>query len=211
MPNITLNAPLRILPFPDSEDHLVLCKWGEIWRITIDDQTQELVLDIKDRCFKKGEGGSVGMALHPNFGDENAPDDQYVLIFYRTKPNPDDWDAKGFNRLSKFYWNEDSQSFDPDSEEILIQQYDRSTWHNGGGMFFGPDGFFYMTLGDEGTDEMQIESTQRLDGGFFSGIIRIDLDKDPTRSHPIRRQPLANDNPPAGWGDTFFSGIFYSK
>ena len=34
-------------------------------------------------------------------------------------------------------------------------------------------------------------STQRLDLSLFSGIIRIDVDNDPTRSHPIRRQPNA--------------------
>lgn len=208
MPNITLNAPLRIAPFPNSEDHLVLCKWGEIWRITLEDQVKELVLDIKDRCFKKGDGGSVGMALHPNFGKENAPKDQYVLVFYRTKPNPDDWDERGFNRLSKFYWDKNNRIFDSNTEEILIQQYDRFTWHNGGGMFFGDDGFFYMTLGDEGAEEYQVASTQRLDGGLFSGLIRIDVDRDSSKSHPIRRQPLFNETPPAGWGATFSQGYF---
>jgi len=26
-------------------------------------------------------------------------------------------------------------------ELVLINQYDRHLWHNGGGMFFGPEGF----------------------------------------------------------------------
>ena len=207
-PAIQIPSPLRIIPFPNSDDLLVLSKLGEIHRINLDAGQDQMVLDFKDRAFKKGEAGAVGMVLHPKFGDPGFPDKQHVFVFYRWKPQPDSWSEKGFNRLSKFTWNENQNQFDLNSEEILIQQYDRSTWHNGGGMFFGPDGFLYISFGDEGMDDFQVDSNQRLDGGFFSGIMRIDVDMDPTKSHPIRRQPLANANPPQGWGDTYSQGYF---
>jgi len=203
---IKIASPLRILQFPQSDDVLVLSKLGEVWKVNLEEQKQALILDIKDRSFKLGEAGTVGMVLHPQFGNVDAPDKQIIFIFYRTKPKPDEWSELGFNRLSKFYWNEDSQTFDKHSEEVLFQQYDQSTWHNGGGMFFGPDGFLYLALGDEGADEHQKASTQRLNGGFFSGIIRIDVDNDPDKSHPIIRQPLANANPQQGWGKTYSQG-----
>ncbi len=206
MPNLSIVAPLRIIPFPGSSDLLVLSKAGEIWRLSLEGQTQDLVLDIKDRAFKRGEAGTTGLVLHPRFGDPTAPDKQWAFVFYRYKPNPDEWDEIGFNRLAKFKWDSTTNSFDPDSEEILIQQYDRSTWHNGGGMFFGPDGMLYLALGDEGNDEYQAASTQKLTGGFFSGLLRIDIDNDPTLSHPILRQPQANANPPAGWGNSYSQG-----
>ncbi|PHN07464.1 PQQ-dependent sugar dehydrogenase [Flavilitoribacter nigricans] len=206
MPDVTFQSPVRILPFPGSEDILVLSKMGEVWRVSVEQQTRTMILDIKDRAFKGGEAGTVGMVLHPKFGDPAAPDQQLLFLFYRSKPEPDDWDERGFNRLSKFRWDADQQQFDLASEEILIQHYDRSTWHNGGGMFFGPDGFLYVSLGDEGHGDFRAESTQRLDGGLFSGIIRIDVDNDPTRSHPIRRQPVPNQAAPAGWGETFTQG-----
>lgn len=41
---------------------------------------------------------------------------------------------------------------------------------------------------------------------MFNGIIRIDIDNDPSRSHPILRQPLANATPPSGWGETYTQG-----
>src|SRR4030095_13702535 len=63
----------------------------------------------------------------------------------------------------------------------------------------------------------QYDSAQRLNRGLFSGVLRIDVDQNPARSHPIRRQPrsggtgsppsysanyfIPNDNPfldPAG-------------
>lgn len=210
MPDFRPNAPLRTIPFPDSDDLLMLCKWGEIWQVSLENQTQKRVLDIRSRTFNKGEGGSVGMALHPQFGQADAPEKQVIFVFYRTKPEPAQWSEQGFNRLSKFTWNDNTQAFDPESEEILIQQFDRMTWHNGGGMFFGEDGFLYMTLGDEGDQPHQAASTQRLDGGLFSGIIRIDVDMDDTRSHPIRRQPKPNANPLSDWADweTFSQGYY---
>ncbi|MAW87850.1 MAG: hypothetical protein CMJ42_15125 [Phyllobacteriaceae bacterium] len=206
LPGMAFIAPLKIVQFPNSDDILLLDKIGEIWRISLTNQTSQKVLDIADRTFDKGEGGTVGMALHPSFGDPSKPDKQTIFIFYRSKPNPDEFKEIGFNRLSKFSWNAQSQKFDPDSEEILIQQYDRKTWHNGGGMFFGPDGFLYLSVGDEGDTAHIAASNQRLDGGFFSGILRIDVDNDPTRSHPIRRQPRPNANPPSGWWPTFSQG-----
>lgn len=206
LPNLELPPPVRILPFPGTDDIAYLGKIGEIWRIDLETQTKTLLLDITDRSFKKGEAGTVGMAFHPAFGDPGHPDKQSVFVYYRTKPEPDSWSEKGFNRLSRFSWDAARQMFDPDTEEILIQQYDRSTWHNSGDLFFGPEGFLYFSVGDEGMDDHQVVSTQRLDGGFFSGLFRIDVDNDPGRSHPIRRQPQANAAAPDGWGETFSQG-----
>lgn len=205
-PDVNIASPLRILPFPNTTDYLVLSKVGEIWQLSLETQERKLILDIKDRTFKLGEGGTVGMALHPEFGNVAEPDKQIVFVFYRTKPDADDWDEKGFNRLSKFTWDAETNQFDVNSEEVLFQQFDRSTWHNGGGMFFGPDGFLYLSLGDEGRDEQKAVSTQRLDGGLFSGLIRIDVDNDPEKSHPIIRQPIANAVAPSNWGDTYSQG-----
>lgn len=206
LPGIAFPSPVRILPFPGSTDVLVLSKMGEIWRVSLESRQRSKVLDIKDRSFKAGEAGTVGMVLHPHFGDPAFPGQQLVFVFYRSKPEPDKWSEEGFNRLSKFQWNEATQSFDAASEEILIQQYDRSSWHNGGAMFFGPDGFLYLSLGDEGHEPFRKSSTQQLTGGLFSGIIRIDVDNDANRSHPIRRQPRSEVAAPAGWGATFSQG-----
>lgn len=206
LPGMYFRSPLRVLHLPGTDDIMVLNKAGEIWQVSLENHTRRMLLDIKDRTFKKGEGGSVGMALHPEFGNPDAPDKQLIFIYYRTKPEPDEWSEKGFNRLSKFAWDAATETFDPASEEILFQQYDRCTWHNGGSMFFDNSGFLCVSVGDEGFNEQIAVSTQRLDGGFFSGVLRIDVDNDPSRSHPIRRQPLTNAEPPSGWGPTYSQG-----
>lgn len=202
---IEIIAPLKIIDLPNSEDVLVLCKTGQLWRINTTTQSQVLVLDISDRTYNdRGESGSVSVVLHPDFGNPAAEDKQVVFIFYRFNPDPDLSAQLGYNRLSKFTWDEGLQKFQEDSEEILIQQYDRSSWHNGGGMFFH-EGLLYLALGDEGDVNHQIESNQVLNRGLFSGLIRIDVDNDPNRSHPIRRQPIANEAPPEGWPTETFS------
>lgn len=205
---LSIASPLNLIPFPGSEDILVLSKLGTLWRVNLEEQSQELVLDIRDRAFKLGEAGTTSVVLHPHFGDPTYPDKQLLFVLYRSKPEPDAWTEIGFNRLSKFQWDASTGTFDTDTEEILIQQYDKSTWHNGGGLFFRPeDGFLYVALGDEGMEDHIPASTQRLDGGLFGGILRIDVDNDPSRSHPIRRQPQNTSTaPPDGWGATFTQG-----
>ncbi len=206
LPEMYFFDPLRIIEMPGTDDLLILCKVGEIWRVSISDQSRELVLDLKDVTYARGEPGAVGMILHPSFGDPGAPDKQKLYYFYRTNPNPTVRNHLGYNRLSVFNWNEAEGVFDRESEEILIQQFDRQAYHNGGGMFFDPEGFLYLSLGDEGSIEYEDASTQTLSNGLFSGIIRIDVDNDPTRSHPIRRQPKPNATPPSSWPETFTQG-----
>lgn len=206
MPHLGLPSPIKILPLDDNNTLMVLSKRGEVYLVDRDQQSKTLVLDIKDRTFKLGDAGSVGMALHPKFGDPNHPDRQEIFIYYKTKKEIDIFGSIGYNRLSRFQWDVDAQNFDADSEQILIQQYDRSEWHDGGGMFFGDDGFLYLSIGDEGKEEFQKDSNQRLDGGFFAGILRLDVDNDPAKSHPIRRQPKPNAQPLDDWGETFSQG-----
>lgn len=90
----------------------------------------------------------------------------------------------------------------PGSETVFIDQHGNSVWHNGGGMFFHPEnGFFHVTNGD---DENQ-GNAQRIDGGLFSGVLRIDVDqRGGAISHPPPRTPsgattanyfIPNDNP----------------
>ena len=51
LPGETFNGPLRILPISGSDDVLLLCKIGRVWRLNFENKTRKLVLDITDRAF----------------------------------------------------------------------------------------------------------------------------------------------------------------
>src|SRR5436190_535270 len=65
---------------------------------------------------------------------------------------------------------------DPDSEVVLINQFDRADNHNGGDLHFGPDGFLYVAVGDGG-EGGDYENSQQIAKNFFSGLLRLDVDK----------------------------------
>src|SRR5690606_2064956 len=136
----------------------------------------------------------LGFAFHPKFGVPGDPDRGTVFAFYQYLPlSPaqpwNSWYSGSYMVLSRFTVPDGEEAVDMMTEEVLILQYDRHNWHNGGQMFFGPDGFLYLVVGDEGDANDSYGVCQKIDDRLFSGILRIDVDQDPSRSHPIRRQP----------------------
>lgn len=206
-PGVDIPSPVRIIDFPGNKS-LVLSKIGYVYLLDKDEPSVKVVLDFHDKTFFYSDAGALGIALHPQFGNPDFPDKNLLFVYYRTSSNPAEFSELGYNVLSKFTWDSENAVFLPESEEILIQQFDRMPWHDGGSMFFGEDGLLYFAVGDEGKPEFQVASTQRIDGGFFSGVFRIDVDKDSTRSHPIRRQPQPLVTPPAAYSETFSQGYY---
>lgn len=210
-PALRFEDPIRVVQPPGTNRLWVLCQDGEIWSVDKANPTAKtLVLDIKDRCVGHGEGegdsGLLGIAFHPQFGQVGSPKRGHVYLWYSFRPPGEGYSVSSYNRLSRFTLTDGATSIFPNSEMVLINQYDRKTWHNGGGMFFGTDGFLYLTNGDEGDEINDAQATdgfytnsQKINDGLFSGVMRIDVDMDPARSHPIRRQPRSSATPPAGW------------
>ncbi|TAK95074.1 MAG: hypothetical protein EPO07_15805, partial [Verrucomicrobia bacterium] len=68
------------------------------------------------------------------------------------------------------------------SEVKFIRQRDEANNHNAGDLQFGPDGYLYVPVGDEGGGDGVIGgvpsgNAQNITNDFFSGILRIDVDK----------------------------------
>src|SRR5439155_17530161 len=59
---------------------------------------------------------------------------------------------------------------DPSSEVRLISQFDKDDNHNAGDLHFGPDGYLYVALGDEGGVYDTLGNHQQIDHNFFSAI-----------------------------------------
>jgi len=209
-PNLTFVDPLWLTGIPGSDEFLLVGKNGQLWRFANrPDTTQAQVVKVLEWAAKtqtSEDQGFYSLVFHPEFGDPGSPNANYVYVCYNHKPALAGADSNhSFWRVSRFTWLTGSRTLDAGSEFVLINQYDRCRWHNGGSMFFDNEGFLNVTCGDGGDSGEggglagALSRTQTLTGGLFSGVFRIDVDNDPTKSHPIRRQPQSPGNKPAGW------------
>ncbi|PYM13694.1 MAG: hypothetical protein DME18_08405, partial [Verrucomicrobia bacterium] len=158
--------------------------------------TRTVFLDISSRVVggvPNDERGLLGLAFHPGYATN-----RYFFVFYSTiSTTPGVATNVLHQRLSRFQTMAgDPDQADPNSELILINQYDQADNHNGGDLHFGPDGYLYVSLGDEGNQNGSLNNTQLIDKDFFSAILRIDVDNLPT-SVPANPHP-SNTNNPAG-------------
>jgi len=198
-PKVKFVEPIRIVEHPTTNKLLVVSKNGKGHLITnqqgATDKTEYFdIQPIMQGNPSYGEGGISDFVFHPQFGTGSG-NSSYVYITYWYSPDYSgtfsETGENGYNRLSRFEVINNRVSLS--TELVLISQYDRDKFHIAGDMEFGPDGFLYITVGDESNGASKCcninTSTQRLDGGLWSGVLRIDVDNDPSRSHPIRRQP----------------------
>lgn len=193
-PNLTFRDPTFLVPEPNSNRLCVGTLWGIVYRIVNDPETsaRTVFLDVSDRTQVSDSSGLLGLAFHPEFGAPGSSNRGYVYVAYQYSPNPVYGYQPSWNRLSRFTVPDGAAAADPGSELVLIDQFDPEPWHNGGDLFFGDDGFLYLSAGDGGGANDSFGFSQKLDGGFFGGVLRIDVDMDPARSHPIRRQPRSS-------------------
>mgnify|MGYP000914059099 CR=1 FL=1 len=159
-----------------SSQPFVLQRGGHIVRL-LGGGARTVVLDFSSQVLLAGEAGALGMALHPKFNDPTTPK-PYVYVWYNTS-------GAQRQRLSRFTWN--GTSFG--SEFVMVEQAEQADQHNAARVRFGPDGFLYFGNGD---DTRSAQTTQKLDGGLFSGIFRIDVDQiGGAVSHAPPRQPTS--------------------
>lgn len=82
----------------------------------------------------QGEGGLMGIALHPLY-----PDPRWVYLMYTYKSN-----NKVFNRVSRFTDTGNGLK----DEVVVVDRINGALFHNGGALRFGPDGMLYVGTGD---------------------------------------------------------------
>ena len=203
-PGVTFFDAVKMVQQPNSSMLWIITRQGQIWRMdkNAPTTTKTLMLDIGTTTLGWGDSGMLGIALHPQFGQAGNANRGYVYVWYNHTPNSGVEPHLNYNRLSRFTVADGSNSIAKSSEFIMISQFDEHEWHNGGDMFFGPDGFLYLTVGDEGDLGEPFNNAQKINDGLFSGVLRIDVNQDASRSHPIRRQPQVGGTPPsARWSD----------
>ncbi|MEO1451281.1 MAG: PQQ-dependent sugar dehydrogenase, partial [Bacteroidota bacterium] len=184
-PAYTFNSPMHMQEEPGSNRIMVAEKLGRIQAFdkTSNSGNKTTFLDLTDVDFG-GESGLLCFAFHPQY----ATDSPYCYVFYQYKPG-----GSRYTRVSRFELDNTGTALDPASEMVLIHEYDRAGNHNGGPLFFGADGFLYIFIGDEGGSNNTYNNCQALNQRLFGGVLRIDVDRDPTQSHPILFQSTAGN------------------
>jgi glucose/arabinose dehydrogenase len=218
-PRLSFQDPLMIIPVPRSNQLCVITREGkvEFFANLHTVSTKTLVLNLSSQCQAWNDCGLLGIAFHPDFGKAGSPNRGYFYVWYNYNAHPVPGPGTvsetivTSDRLERFTIPDGKTTADLKSGQVLIDQTDLSLWHNGGGMFFGKDGFLYLTLGDEGGSNDSYGNAQLVNQSLFSGVIRIDVNQNPNLSHPIPRQPvdgvtgnyaIPNDNPWVGQPNT---------
>ncbi|GAA5127865.1 hypothetical protein GCM10023212_33550 [Luteolibacter yonseiensis] len=203
---INIRLPMCLAPYPGTNRLICVAKEGRVYTFENDPaaNTTHLFLDLSNIVFTDSDCGMTWLVFHPEFGQPGSPNRDYVYITYKWKPAGGNGN-ESYWRLARFTVTTGGNGLpvaDPASEQILIQQYDQQQWHDSGCMVFGPEGYLYIGIGDEGGSNDQYNDGQKINDRLFSGILRIDVDKK-AGSHPIRRQPLRHPATPAAWPDSY--------
>jgi hypothetical protein len=135
-------------------------------------------LDLSGKVSQNGENGLLGLAFHPDYSENG-----YFFVSYTLE-------ADGHSVFSRFSVSDDDPDLaDPESEQVflIIEQPRRN--HNGGQILFGPDGYFYIPMGDGGGPGDPGDNAQNP-ATLLGKVLRIDIDGDDGNGYAI-----PSDNP----------------
>ncbi|MDF1497563.1 MAG: PQQ-dependent sugar dehydrogenase [Patescibacteria group bacterium] len=115
-----------------------------------------------------GEGGLLGMALHPDF-DNN----QWIYIYKTTLEN-----GRLRNQVERYIFKDGFTD-----RFLILDDIPADANHNGGRIEFGPDGKLYVTTGDAGNGDLA-QNTSSLAGK----ILRINDDGSIPNDNPFSNE-----------------------
>lgn len=126
-----------------------------------------------------GEGGLLGLAVHPDF-----PDEPYAYTYYTSAAD---------NRIDRVAVDPDT--YELGESEVILDGIPAANTHNGGRIAFGPDGHLYVGTGDAQERETA-QDTESLGGK----ILRITDTGEAVDDNPF-------DNPVYSYGHRNVQGL----
>jgi len=183
--NLVFTNPVAITSPPGETNRLfILEKRGRIIVITnLAAPTRTIFMDVVSRVTANdtvgGEEGLLGLAFHPGYATN-----RYFYLFYAGNDNTTGTSTR-HDILSRFTTSPSDPNQGMSGSELkIIRQLDQASNHNGGDVHFGPDGYLYVSLGDEGDSNDTRNNSQIITNDFFSAILRIDVDNRPGNLSP---------------------------
>jgi len=162
-----LNNPWEMVFAPNGDIYFSE-RDGRIWKIENFGEAKIIQTFPKSGAI---EGGTLGLALHPEF-EENKK-----IYVYQTNLELEFFQ----NKVYSFTVEEDSLT----DEKIIIDEIPGAPWHDGGRIAFGPDGKLYITTGDA------INPGWSQDLSSLAGkILRINPDGTIPEDNPFDSSPV---------------------
>jgi aldose sugar dehydrogenase len=119
-----------------------------------------------------GEGGLLGLVLHPEFADNRL-----FYLYYTVRK------AGGtVNRVER--WQLAPEGTRASSDRIILDDIPAARFHNGGRLRFGPDGMLYVGTGDAGDTRLSQEW-----GSTAGKILRLTPDGEVPGDNPLENNP----------------------
>jgi len=171
-PGLSLSQPVCIASPPGETNRLfILEKGGNIVVITnLASPNRTVFMSLS--VLTDSESGLLGLAFHPGYATNG-----HFFVFSSRSLNTSQGNGR-HQCISRFQVTEtNANAALPASELMLIAQRDTAGNHNGGDLHFGPDGYLYASVGDEGPQYNGAGHAQVITNKFFSAILRIDVDK----------------------------------
>ena len=150
-----LEVPWAIAFLPDNR-MLVTERPGRVRIIDANGTAEQALAEtINVDVESDGEGGLLGITLHPNFSQNH-----FVYLYYTYKSQGN----QTLNRVVRMKFENDKLT----DEQIIVDKIPGAIYHNGGRIKFGPDCFLYITTGDARN------SSQAQDKNSLAGkILRV--------------------------------------
>lgn len=164
-----LDTPWALAFLPD-KSMLITERPGRVRLIDAQGNLQPTPVKTLENVQEIGEGGLLGIALHPNF-----PSNHYIYLYYT-------YSGDGGNTLNRVvrmtYKNNQLED-----ETIVVDQIPGASNHNGGRIKFGPDNYLYITTGDA-QNPSQAQDTNSVAGK----ILRVSDEGKPALGNPFGNQ-----------------------
>lgn len=185
-----LNEPTFVAWPPDGSNRQFILERAGRLRIADADGTLQPtpLLDLSDNTSTGVEEGLVGLAFDPNFAQNG-----YLFVDYTA--------ADGSVQVVRYTLAPGASTLDTSTAVSILSVPKRSKVHNGGTLMFGPDGYLYISLGDDdASDEAQSLSS------IYGKILRIDVDSASAQPYAIPPSNPFVDQPGAR-GEIWANGL----